>query len=270
MRNTGIVHTVSELLPIAVEAVDRANKIIRERSPGAVMIKGDRDPATEVDFIVEREVRSFLLDRAPEVGFLGEEDGHFGDSSSGFMWALDPIDGTVNYIQGIPLCAVSLGLVSGDKPVLGLIDLPFLSCRYSALLGAGAFLGERPITAARTSSLTEAVVALGDFAVGEGAAAKNAERVNIVRTLASAAERVRMLGSAAIDLAWVAEGRIDASVMLSNKPWDTAAGVLLAREAGAHVSDRHGLRHTVQSDSTVAGSPSLVSELVEIIGGSSA
>lgn len=256
---------LTDLMPIAVEAVDRAAAMVRQRSPGQVTIKSDRDPATEVDYAIEREIRQFLLANAPTVGFLGEEDGRFGDSESGFTWALDPIDGTVNFIQGVPLCGVSLGLVYKERPILGVIDLPFLGCRYSALHGAGAFRDDVRIHA-KGERLADAIVAVGDYAVGDGSEAKNEERLRITARLAAVAQRVRMFGSAAVDLAWVAEGRIGASVMLANKPWDTVAGVLLVREAGADVIDRFGNQHTLTSGSTVAVAPMLRAELVDALG----
>ncbi len=266
MPDTGSVPALSNLLPIAVEAVDRASTVLRERAPGQVTIKGDRDPATEVDYAIERDVRAFLLERAPEVGFLGEEDGRFGASDSGFMWALDPVDGTVNFIHGVPLCGVSLGLVHRETPVLGVIELPFLGCRYSAVLGGGAFRGTDRIQVQSHHELQDAVVAIGDYAVGEDSAAENARRLRLTEHLAAAVQRVRMFGSAATDLAWVADGRITACVMLSNKPWDTVAGVLIAREAGADVIDRHGRPHTLHSDSTVAVAPRLRNALVDLLG----
>lgn len=227
-------------------------------------MKGDRDPASDVDYAVEREIRAFLLDTAPDVGFLGEEDGRFGSSEAGFMWALDPIDGTVNFINGVPLCGVSLGLVHNEHPVLGVIDLPFLRCRYSAFDGAGAFRGTERIHA-RGERLADSIVAVGDYAVGDGSETKNAERLRITSALAGTAQRVRMFGSAAVDLAWVAEGRIGASVMLANKPWDTVAGVLLAREAGAVVLDAYGATHTLRSASTVAAAPNLEAQLIAVL-----
>ena len=266
MPKTGRVPpTLAELLPIAIEAVDRAARMIRERPAGYVTMKGDRDPATDVDYAVEREIRDLLASRAPEVGFLGEEDGQFGSSESGLMWALDPVDGTVNFIHGIPLCGVSLGLVRDTQPVLGVIDLPFLTLRYSAMLGAGAFCGAERIHVSEVSRLDEAVIAIGDYATGEAAELKNSERIRITQRLASRVERVRMFGSAAVDLAWVAEGRIAGSVMLTNKPWDVTAGVLLAREAGAEVVDRHGRQHGPGSESTVAVGPLLSSSLLSIL-----
>ena len=266
MPKTGHVPpTHAELLPIATEAVDRAAHMVRERPAGQVTMKSDRDPATEVDYAVEREIRDFLAARAPDVDFLGEEEGQFGSSASGFTWALDPVDGTVNFIHDIPLCGVSLGLVHDAHPVLGVIDLPFLNLRYSAMLGGGAYRGTERIHVSDARRLSEAVIAIGDYATGEGADLKNAERIRITQRLASSVERVRMFGSAAVDLAWVAEGRIAGSVMLANKPWDVTAGVLLAREAGAEVIDRHGRRHRLGSESTVAVTPALRDDLVTLL-----
>jgi myo-inositol-1(or 4)-monophosphatase len=260
------VDTPEDLLPAAVEAVRRASGIVRERAPGTVTAKGDRDPATEVDYAVERELREFLLAEAPEVGFLGEEDGRFGAADAELTWALDPVDGTVNFMHGIPLCAVSLGLVRGDRQVLGVVELPFLGVRYSAVDGGGAYRdGERIGVAKDVDRLADAVVALGDYAVGPGAADRNVERLRTTALLAASVQRIRMFGSAAIDLAWVAEGRIAANVMQTNLPWDTAAGVVLAREAGAVVVDQDGRGHTVRSGSTVAVTPPLLDELMGLL-----
>jgi myo-inositol-1(or 4)-monophosphatase len=125
------------LLPIAERAVSIASKIITSKAPGVVTAKGDRDMATEVDHAVEHAVREFLSRETPEIAFLGEEDG-VSKAGDGLMWALDPLDGTANFLHQIPLCGVSLGLVDKDMPTLGIIDLPFLRLRYSAAEGAGA------------------------------------------------------------------------------------------------------------------------------------
>lgn len=181
------------------------------------------------------------------------------------MWALDPVDGTVNFVHGSPLCAVSLGLLTGRRPVLGVIDLPFLGCRYSAAEGNGAHANGEPIHASTTTRISEAVVAMGDYAVGEESEEKNRDRFALTRRLATNMQRVRMHGSAAIDLAWLAEGRVDAVVMLANKPWDTAAGVIIAREAGAVVVDRDGAPHSVDAKATVAANPEILPSLLELL-----
>ncbi|MEU4572190.1 MULTISPECIES: inositol monophosphatase family protein [Nonomuraea] len=248
------------LLPIAEQAVSIASEIIRTRAPGVVTSKGDRDMATEVGYAVEQAVREFLTQETPEIGFLGEEKGiaHTGD---GLMWALDPVDGTANFLHGIPLCGASLGLVDKNVPTLGVIDLPFLNLRYSAAEGAGAQANGTIIQVSEARELETAIVALGDYAVGENAHERNRPRLALTQELAARVQRVRMFGSAAIDLAWVADGRIDANIMLSNKPWDTAAGVIIAREAGATVVDLDGSPHSMTSHATIAASPKLIADL---------
>ncbi|MEU9836532.1 inositol monophosphatase family protein [Streptosporangium sp. NPDC048047] len=252
----------ASLLPIAEKAVALAADMIRGRRPGVLTAKGDRDMASEVDFAVERAVRDLLRQETPAIGFLGEEEGSTG--SDELTWVLDPIDGTVNFVHGLPLVAVSLGLVYRRRPVLGVVDLPLLGDRYTAVQGSGAYAGGRPMRVSRPSRLADAVVAVGDYAVGEDAAERNVERLAATAELAARAQRVRMLGTAAVDLAWVAQGRLDGLVMFSNNPWDTAAGVVLVREAGGRVVDRGGAEHLLDSEVTVAGSGPVLDELAAL------
>ncbi|GAA4637712.1 inositol monophosphatase family protein [Actinoallomurus vinaceus] len=256
---------VGALLPVALDAVTIAADLIRSRAPGLLTAKGDRDMATDLDYAVERAVRAYLLDRAPAVPILGEEEGVTGDGGGDLLWALDPIDGTANFVHGLPLCGVSLGLLHRGRAVLGVIDLPFLGTRYSAAEHAGAHVGERRITASATSALHDAIVAIGDYAVGSDSEEKNRLRLALTAALAAEVQRVRMLGSSAIDLAWVAEGRLDVSVSMSNKPWDTAAGVVIAREAGATVVDHDGSEHTAASTATIAAAPGVAEQINALI-----
>jgi myo-inositol-1(or 4)-monophosphatase len=160
---------------------------------------------------------------------------------------------------------VSLGLVDKDMPTLGVIDLPFLNIRYSAAEGAGAQANGSGIRVSDAGELETAIVAIGDYAVGEDAQERNRPRLALTQELAARVQRIRMFGSAAIDLVWVADGRIDANIMLSNNPWDTAAGVVIAREAGAAVVDLDGSPHSMAAHATIAASPKLVADLVELI-----
>ncbi|MFI6760475.1 inositol monophosphatase family protein [Micromonospora sp. NPDC050417] len=253
-----------DLLTVAHEAVDLARDMMRTLRPGVLTGKGDRDMASEVDFAIERKLRAFLAERTPQVGFLGEEEGTSGGGDE-LTWSLDPVDGTVNFVHGSPLCAVSLGLIARRRSVLGVIDLPFLGNRYSAALGQGAFCDGERIHASRTSDLGEALVALGDFAVGEDATGRNAHRLAITAAFAEQAQRVRMFGSAAIDLAWLAHGRLDAFVMLSNKPWDTSAGVIIAAEAGARLADLDGSPHTAESGATIGAGEALLPAVLALV-----
>jgi myo-inositol-1(or 4)-monophosphatase len=256
--------SLADFLPIAHEAVDAAADLARTRPPGVLTPKGDRDYASEVDFTIERLVRDLLAGRTPTIVFVGEEEHRAGVSASEW-WTLDPIDGTVNFAHDVPLFAVSLALIRDQRPVLGVIDLPSIGGRYWAALDHGAHRDQRALKVRDVDRLDDAVLAIGDYAVGPGATDKNRIRLNVTELLAGRALRVRMLGSAAIDLAWLAEGRLDASVTLSNRSWDVAAGVILAREAGAVVLDHDGSQHTTDSAATIATAPGIHNDLLALV-----
>jgi myo-inositol-1(or 4)-monophosphatase len=248
-------------MPIASQAMDIASEIVRQL-PSVVDAKGDRDMVSDVDVQIERAVRAYLGEHSPEVGFLGEETGDTA-GSTGLQWVLDPVDGTANFVKGIPLYAISLGLVASQEPVLGIIDIPADGSRYMAAMGWGAYCGSEPLRVRSTRQLGQSIVTVGDYAVGEQAEAKNEIRLAVTGRLAQRAQRVRMLGSAAIDLAWLAHGRTDAAIIFGGKPWDTAAGVILVREAGGSVVDADGQRHKIGSISTVASSPELLDQVLD-------
>jgi myo-inositol-1(or 4)-monophosphatase len=258
------VTDLDRLLGIATEAVALGADLLRTGMPGAVLPKGDRDMASELDIAIERLIRGFLAEQTPQIGLIGEEEGEVA-GSSGLTWALDPIDGTVNFLHGVPLCGVSLGLIGDSTSLLGVVDLPLLGTRYTAADGLGAWCNDQPIRASRCDRLDQALVAIGDYAVGPGAAAKNAQRLAITASLAERVQRLRLLGSAVTDLAWVAAGRLDACVLNGNNPWDTAAGVAIAREAGAVVLALDGSPHTATSVGTVAVAEPLADDLLAVI-----
>ncbi|MFF4205657.1 inositol monophosphatase family protein [Streptomyces sp. NPDC001668] len=252
------------LQQIAGHAVDRAAALFTAKAVGTVTSKGDRDMVSELDVAVEEQVRAFLQRETPEVGFFGEEQG--GHSLEGDLtWSLDPVDGTANLVSGLPLCGISLGLFRGSRSVLGVIDLPFLSERFQAAEGHGAYCNGERLRVRGTSALREAIVAIGDYAVGEGSAKRNQRRLKITQLLTERALRVRMFGSAAIDLAWVAAGRLDATITLSNHPWDMAAGVAIVREAGGCVMDADGRSHQITSRATIAAGPGLRDEVLSLL-----
>src|SRR5207248_878030 len=156
-----------------------------------------------------------------------------------------------------PVCALSLALLEGGEPVLGVSGLPFLGQRYWARAGGGAFVNGGPVPAVTGPRLlTDAVVALGDFATGPAAAGQNRLQLRLTGLLAARALRVPMLGSAAIDLAWLAAGRHYASVTLSNRPWDMAAGRPVSREA-EHGHTTRPARRRSTSAGPRGGAPSL-------------
>jgi myo-inositol-1(or 4)-monophosphatase len=254
---------LAELLPIANQAVDLAADVLQAaEGPRKLTAKGERDYATDLDYEIEQRVRDQLTRETPDIGFLGEEQGRSGERAD-LVWALDPIDGTVNFVHGLPLYAISLALVAGDQPVLGVVDLPALQHRYQAAEGLGARRDGNLLPCPQPPlGLASSIVAIGDYAVGANAEAKNRDRLGVTARLAASVLRVRMLGSAAIDLAWLAAGQVNASVTLSNNTWDMAAGVVLARETGHIVVDREGRLYGLDSTSTVAAPADLLPVLL--------
>lgn len=237
---------LAELLEVTRAAVAVGAELLATDAPGTVRAKTDRDYVTDLDLRIQEEIRRFLVDAAGDgIDFLGEEDDDAADTGARYRWVLDPIDGTANFIHGLPMCAVSLALTCDGAPVVGVVGAPLLGLEYYGAAEAGAFVASHEgqvqrLCASTAPTLSAAVVSIGDYATGPGADVRNRERLAVTAALAARAERVRMIGSAALDLAWVAQGRIDACILLSNKPWDTAAGALLAREAGAQVLDSDG------------------------------
>ena len=247
------------LLLAAEQAVEVGEGILRQGSShiGALIGKGDRDFATDVDLQIETAIRASLAKDTPGIPFLGEEEGRGRQEAGEACWVLDPIDGTINFARDSPLCAISLSLVIAGQPVLGVVDTPLLGERFIARQGAGAYLNGGAITVAEVGVLHEAIVAMADFKVGVGAEEENRVHLAVLARLARQCLRVRMHGSAALDLAWLAAGRLNATVMLSNLPWDVTAGLLLAREAGGIVFDYDGSPHGPGSRYTIASTPSL-------------
>ena len=251
----------------AEHAIDLGGRILRRgRSHiGALVAKGDRDFATDVNLHIETAIRESLAAATPEVPFLGEEEG--GAALAGrSVWVLDPIDGTINFSKSSPLCAISLSLVVNGQPVLGIVNTPFLGERFVARQGGGAYVNGVPIAIADMGDLHEAVVGLADFKVGVGSEQENRVHLALLGRLAHRCLRVRMHGSAALDLAWLAAGRLHATAMLSNLPWDVTAGLLLVREAGGRVFDFDGSPHDETSQYTLAAAPSLAEPLLELVG----
>lgn len=255
------------LLLAAEQAVDRGAQLLRQgrRHVGALIAKGDRDFATAVDLQVERAIREVLGATTPEIPILGEEQGGASVIEDSPLWVLDPIDGTVNFAHDSPLCAVSLALVVDGESHLGIVDLPLIGERFVAVAGGGAYLNGTEISIAPRRELREAVVGVTDFAVGPAAKRENPVHLGILKRLAVASLRVRVHGSEALDLAWLAAGRLDASLMLSNLPWDVSAGVLMAREAGAEVYDHDGSPYGPGARFTIASAPSLREELLALV-----
>ena len=224
-------------LDVALAAARVGGAIISEAFGGSydAEYKGRHDPVTKVDHASEEAIIELIRTERPDDAIVAEESG--GVESSGRHWIIDPLDGTVNFIHGIPQIAVSVGLWEGTTPLSGVVLDPLRDETFTAEAGKGARLNGAEIRVSPTEELDRAVVATGfpyDHAdhAPEYAAALGAvlESVN----------GIRRFGSAALDLAWVAAGRFDAFWELGIAPWDQAAGILLVREAGGRVTDPFG------------------------------
>jgi myo-inositol-1(or 4)-monophosphatase len=257
---------MSDLMPLlrtGRAVVEQAVTTLRSAEPGRVTAKGDRDLVSDLDLAIERSARQHLRRATPQFGFLGEEDGQ--DGPANYTWIMDPIDGTANFLRGLPLYGIALALVREGWPVIGIIALPELNRTCWAAEGAGAWRDGRRIAAATTTTLNQAVVTVGEYVPGDRAATVNPLMHSLHRMLADRAQRVRILGSAAATLAFVADGSVDASITIGNQPWDMAAGVIIAREAGAHVVDVDGVEYRCDSTATLAAAPGIRDELLDAI-----
>jgi myo-inositol-1(or 4)-monophosphatase len=200
-----------------------------------VVEKARQDYASEVDSQVETEIIRELRRAFPDHAFLGEESGPIGKSR--YTWIIDPLDGTSNYLRGLPHFCVSLALVEKGEPLHGVVYDPLRNELFTASRGSGAFLNDRRLRVATRTELGGAMLATG-FPPRERA--RLAPQLEAVRRLLDEAEDIRRTGSAALDLAYVACGRVDGYFEAGVKPWDIAAGLLLVREAGGRVCDFRG------------------------------
>lgn len=189
------------------------------------------DPVSEIDLAAERVIRDRLARERPDDGVLGEEQGDV-PGTTGYRWVVDPLDGTVNYLFGLPQFCVSVAVEDGDGTLAGAIYDPIRDDCFRAARGGDARLDGGPaLRGSRQDDLSRALVATG-FAYDPRV---RVEQAAIVARLVAAARDVRRLGSAALDLAWTAAGRYDAYFERGVKPWDVAAGLLLCERAGLTV-----------------------------------
>jgi myo-inositol-1(or 4)-monophosphatase len=253
-----------DLLEIASSVAGRAGQLARQRRSEGVEVADSKsspvDIVTEADRETERLIRSLLADARPDDGFFGEEStGTTG--SSGLTWIVDPIDGTVNFLYGIPHYAVSIGVVEGDpdpltwRALAGCVNNPAIGEVFTATAGGGAFLGGAPIRVADPVDLSMALVATG-FAYDSGMRGRHGE---LVARLLPSIRDIRRAGTASLDLCFVAAGRVNAYFERTLSPWDHAAGALIAREAGARVSGWAGAAPS--SEFILAAEPRLAESL---------
>ncbi len=235
-----------------------------------VVEKGRMDFASEVDGLAEEAIVKELRRAYPEYGVLGEEGGaqKAGRGGGRYTWVIDPLDGTSNYLRGLPHYCVSIALTENGEPVHGVIFDPIRNELFVASRGGGAVLNDRKIRVAERKDLAGSIIVTG-FPPRERERA--GAQLECVRQLLREAEDVRRTGSAALDLAYVACGRLDGYFEAGVKPWDIAAGALLVREAGGRVCEYNGANlgrmdvATARVGQIVAGNVKLVEPLQKLI-----
>lgn len=250
-------------LSVALAAARVGAAIVSEAFGGAqrAEFKGAVDPVTEIDLRAERAIREVLAAERSGDGVLAEEGGGSHDLA-GRHWIVDPLDGTVNFVHGIPQVAVAVGLYEDGRPVAGVVVDPIRREEFTAVVGGGARLNGDPITISGRD-LSDGVIATGFPYDRRDQGGRYAD---IVGTVLGRARGVRRFGSAALDLAWVACGRLDGYWEFGLGPWDIAAGMVLVLEAGGRVTDHRGTPSTVFDSLYVAGSPDLQEELRDLVG----
>jgi myo-inositol-1(or 4)-monophosphatase len=241
----------TELLELAVEVATKAGRLVAEGRRGVVEVSSTKssptDVVTAVDVASEQLIRREIRHARPHDGFVGEEGGDTVGSSA-VTWVADPIDGTVNFLYNIPQFAVSLAARVADEVLAGVVHNPVSGETFTAVLGGGAYLNGEPIMASGCMELASALVGIGYAYTAEVRAHQAVETSRLVPVVRD----VRRLGSAALDLCFLACGRLDGYVERGLKPWDLAAGSLIAQEAGAKVA---GLRGAEASELIVVGAP---------------
>jgi myo-inositol-1(or 4)-monophosphatase len=200
--------------------------------------KAPSDLVTDADLASQDAVRRVLADRFPDYGFIGEERSPDARSTGedGLVWVVDPLDGTTNYVHGFPCYAVSVALVRGSELVVGVIYDPVTDECFTAASGRGAWCNGVPIHTSEVTSVEESLVAVS---LPPHVARDATDMVDMIE-VAQVTQGIRRTGSAALNLAYVARGKLDAVWAAQINPWDVAAGVLLVREAGGVVTGRDG------------------------------
>jgi myo-inositol-1(or 4)-monophosphatase len=253
------------MLTTAVKAARKAGGIITRASFDVdklnVRAKRQNDFVSEVDHAAEDAIISTLREAYPSHGFLAEESGEK-DAKAEYVWVIDPLDGTTNFLHGNPQYCVSIGLLHKGKLQCAVVYDPNRNELFTATKGAGAFLNDRRIRVSRTDKLQDALL-------GTGFPFRELEHIDEylrgMRTLMGICSGIRRPGAAALDLAWVAAGRTDGFWEMGLSPWDMCAGALLIREAGGLVGDFDGEDRFMETGRIVAANAKLFAALLKAL-----
>ena len=244
---------------IACDAASLAGEILVRRFDQVkqVAFKGRGNVVTDVDTEVEAEVSAFLRREYPDMGFLGEETAGSREDD-GWVWIVDPLDGTRNYASGIPIYSVVVALAVDGEPMVGVNYDPTGGEMFVAEKGRGAFLNGARLEVSNRTALEDSIIGM-DLSYSEYGGANG---LDVLRAIWPDMQTARIIGSAALGLSYAAAGRSDLYFHHSLEPWDQVAGLLLVREAGGVVTDRNGARAGLRSDGLVASNGALHAEFM--------
>jgi len=248
---------------VALAAAYRGGGYIRQRLDGVREIKhkGEIDLVTEVDVGSEKRIIEVIRASFPDHAILAEERGSIGGASD-LQWIIDPLDGTTNFAHGLTTCCVSIALTKKGQPLIGLIYCPFTEELFSAVRGKGAFLNGRRLSVSTIGRVRDSLLVTGfPYNVKE---ILPAVMQRFTRCLASS-QGIRRLGSAALDLAYVAAGRFEAFWEEHLQPWDVAAGHLIVQEAGGRVTDFDNQPFEPEMKSILASNGQIHSEMLTLL-----
>ncbi len=256
------------ILNVMVRAATKAGRVLSrdfgEVEQLQVSRKGPADFVTAADRRAEEIIRAELAHARPDYSFLMEEAGETIGSDPQHRWIVDPLDGTTNFLHGIPLFAISIALERQGRIQAAVVYNPATDELFTAERGAGAFVNDRRIRVAARMQLAEAVLCTGIPHLGRG---DHGRFLRELATLMPMVAGVRRTGSAALDLAWLAAGRFDGFWERDLSPWDMAAGILLIREAGGYASDFRGGDAMLEKGEIVAGNELIHRQLLATLKG---
>ena len=262
MKNEGPVQ-LSVLYAVALEAANRASDIIISAAerPKQIDYKGATNLVTATDRESEAVITGIIRRQFPDHQILAEESGRTNHKSD-YVWLIDPLDGTTNFVHGYPSYAVSIGIAYQENLVCGVIvELP-VNHVYHAIRGLGAFCDNQPISVSNVSELGKSLLVTGFGYVHDAAWQANME---LFKHFTDLTQGVRRLGAAAVDFAHVASGKVDGFWEFNLNPWDMAAGILLVEEAGGKITRMNGENYSVYDKQMLASNGRLHSQLLKNI-----
>jgi myo-inositol-1(or 4)-monophosphatase len=249
----------SEYQKICEHAARVGGRVLRDMlGKVAVREKGRADLVTDADFAAQKAIREIVLGAFPDHVFLGEEAEEMQNAERkmphGFRWIVDPLDGTTNFVHGVPLFASSVALAHGNDVICGTVYNPILEECFTAARGEGAFLNGKPI---RTSNVAEFTDALASVSFPTTTQSDSPDLLAFLKLMPET-QAIRRTGSTAINLAYIAAGRFDLMTCYGSNAWDVAAGVILVQEAGGVISDPSGAAFHLDKGATLASATKIL------------